>query len=69
MTDDILLMANVSHTDDHNNQYHYFCIAPPFLGIMRSWMYWNITKKDVNPPHHSAILQAEQSHFSSLSQH
>ena len=32
MTDDILLMANVSHTDDNNNQYHYFCIAPPPFG-------------------------------------
>ena len=46
MTDDILLMANVSHTDGNNNQYNYFCIAfTLLLGIMRSWMYWNITKK------------------------
>ncbi len=34
------------NTDGTNNQYHRFCIAFTLLwGIMRSWMYWNITKK------------------------
>lgn len=46
MADDILSGANVSHPDGHNNQYHYFCIAfTLLLGIMRSWRYWNMTKK------------------------
>lgn len=46
MTDGILLMANVFLIYFPNNQYHYSCIAfTLLLGIMRSWMYWNITKK------------------------